>query len=81
MISSDIHAGCRARLTVTEDGHGYFYGTVSDFDGETVLMEMDSGSVILVPWWELVATDDAPEDLDPVDRLAAILMEQTLFGD
>ena len=80
MIASEIAIGRRARLCVTPDGIGYFYGTINDFDDDHVLMEMDSGSIILVPWWELVATDDAPKDLDPVDRLTAILMEQTLFG-
>ena len=81
MIPSEIISGTRARLCVTKDGHGYFYGTVSDFDGKQALMEMNSGSVILVLWWELVATDDPPKRLDPVDRLASILIEQALFGD
>ena len=79
MIPAEIKSGQRARLCVTEDGHGYFYGTVADFDGQDVLMSMDSGSVILVPWWEIVQTTDPPRSLDPVDRLASLLMESLLF--
>ena len=79
MVPAEIHIGCRARLCITDDGHGYFYGTVKEFDGERALLEMDSGSVIRVPWWELVGTEEPPRKLDPVQKLEALLMEGLLF--
>ena len=81
MIPAEISVGRRARLCVTDDGHGYFYGTIAEIDSEHVVMQMDSGAIILVPWWELVATDAPPKALDPVDKLASLLTEQLLFPD
>ena len=75
MIASEIHPGRRARLCVTPTGAGYCYGTVEDFDGADVLMRMDSGSTLIVPWHEIVGTEEPVQDLDFVDRLAARLIE------
>ena len=80
MIPSEIIVGTRARLTVSENGTGYYYGTIAGFDGHDVLMDMDSGAQINVPWYELVATDEPPRKLDPVERLTALLIEQMRFG-
>ncbi len=78
MIPSEITIGHRARLCVTTDGHGYFYGTVEDFAGDDVLMQMDSGSTILVPWYEIIGTDEPRRSLDPAQKLEALLMEWLL---
>ena len=80
MVSSEIAIGGRARLCVSADGTGYYYGTIAGFDGHDVLMAMDSGSEITVPWYELVATDEPPQKLDPVERLTALLIEGLRFG-
>ena len=79
MIPSGIKPGDRARLCVHVDGSSYHYGTIADFDGQAVLLEMDSGAAILAPWWEIVGTDEAARRMpDPLERYLARQWEEFL---
>ena len=62
MIPSEIKLGRRVRICVSERGHGYACGRIAAFAKGRCEVDMDSGSRLSIPWWELVDARVPPQE-------------------